>query len=64
MKATDFGCTAFCLANPADAGGRVLMGRNYDFKSNTSAMMVHCGRTGGSRDASQAYERNIHGECI
>lgn len=39
MKAPDFGCTAFCLANPADAGGRVLMGRNYDFKSNTSVLV-------------------------
>ncbi len=27
------------LANPADAGGRVLMGRNYDFKSNTSVLV-------------------------
>ena len=39
IKAPKFGCTAFTLT---DAGDDVHMGRNYDFKNDTSAMLVHC----------------------
>ncbi|MDO5434984.1 MAG: linear amide C-N hydrolase [Clostridia bacterium] len=39
ITAPDFGCTAFTLK--AD-DGKVYMGRNYDFKYDTSAMMCHC----------------------
>lgn len=39
MKAPNFGCTAFTLKEKT---GQVHMGRNYDFKNNTSAMLVHC----------------------
>ena len=37
IKAPDFGCSAFTLQ---EADGNVLMGRNYDFKRDTSAMLV------------------------
>ena len=39
MKAPNFGCTSFSLT---DTDGDVHMGRNYDFKSDTSAMLVYC----------------------
>ena len=39
IKAPDFGCSAFTLQ---EADGNVLMGRNYDFKRDTSAMLVYC----------------------
>lgn len=39
IKVPDFGCSAF-TANGAD--GTVRMGRNYDFRYDTSALMVHC----------------------
>lgn len=35
----DFGCSAFTLEA---ADGNVYMGRNYDFKYDTSAMQVYC----------------------
>ena len=38
IKAPDFGCSAFTLQ---EADGNVLMGRNYDFKRDTSAMLVY-----------------------
>lgn len=38
IKVPQFGCTAFS----ADIGNKVFMGRNYDFKRDTSAMMVKC----------------------
>lgn len=37
MQAPQFGCSAFTLAS----GEGVLMGRNYDFRFDTSAMLVH-----------------------
>ena len=37
MQAPQFGCSAFTLND----GESVLMGRNYDFKLDTSAMLVH-----------------------
>lgn len=39
MKAPNFGCSAFCTKG-TDA--HTLMGRNYDFKNDTSAMLVYC----------------------
>ena len=39
IKAPDFSCTALTLT---DGDGDVHMGRNYDFRRNTSAMMVRC----------------------
>ena len=43
MEAPQFGCSAFTLSN----GEASLMGRNYDFKLDTSAMMVHCAPADG-----------------
>lgn len=39
ITAPDFGCTAFTVKA---ADGRIYMGRNYDFKFDTSAMMCIC----------------------
>lgn len=39
IQAPEFGCTAFTLT---DRNGAVHMGRNYDFRNNTSAMLVCC----------------------
>ena len=36
VEAPKFACSAFC----AEAPGSVLMGRNYDFKDDTSALLV------------------------
>ena len=38
-KAPEFGCSVF---GTGDTDGHVLTGRNYDFKNDTSAMLVHC----------------------
>lgn len=35
----DFGCSAFSIKA---SSGDWLMGRNYDFKNNTSAMLLYC----------------------
>lgn len=51
-----FGCSAFTL-NTAD--GRVLMGRNYDFAANTSAMLVRCKPEGGYASIAFAALSNI-----
>lgn len=45
VKAPDFGCSAFAVSD----GKTALMGRNYDFKYNTSAMLVRCAPAGGYR---------------
>ena len=39
IKTPDFGCSAFTAK---EADGTVRMGRNYDFKYDTSALIVHC----------------------
>ena len=39
MDATDSGCTVFGIADSTT--GNQLVGRNYDFHSDTSAMLVH-----------------------
>ena len=46
IEAPNFGCTAFSLE--AD-DGKVYMGRNYDFKYDTSAMMCYCHPQDGYR---------------
>ena len=44
IKAPNFGCTAFSLT---DTDGDVHMGRNYDFRKDTSAMLVYCAPKNG-----------------
>lgn len=39
MESPKFGCSCFGIT---DANGDVLMGRNYDFKNDTSVMLVRC----------------------
>ncbi len=39
VKTPEFACTAFTLT---DADGSVHMGRNYDFKIDTSALLLYC----------------------
>lgn len=56
MKAPNFGCTAF-TANGGD--GSVFMGRNYDFKNDTSAMLVYCAPKGGYKSVAFAALDNI-----
>ena len=38
LKMPNFGCSAFTMKNPDS----VMMGRNYDFKNDTSSMLVYC----------------------
>ena len=56
MQAPEFGCSAFTL----NAGDQVLMGRNYDFKLDTSAMLVHCAPKGGYESIAFAALDNVH----
>lgn len=39
MTAPDFGCSSFQLQS---ADGNYYMGRNYDFRTDTSGMLVYC----------------------
>ena len=56
IKAPDFGCSAFTLQ---EADGNVLMGRNYDFKRDTSAMLVYCEPKDGYKSVAFAALDNI-----
>lgn len=56
LKAPSFGCTAFQLT---EQSGDVLMGRNYDFKKNTSAMLVYCAPKDGYRSVAFAALDNV-----
>ncbi len=51
-----FGCSAFCLKDTSDG---VLTGRNYDFRHDTSAMMVHCRPKGGYGSVAFADLENL-----
>lgn len=55
MKAPDFGCTAFT----AQGTDGTLMGRNYDFKRDTSALMVRCSPADGYRSIAFAALNNV-----
>ena len=56
IKLPDFGCTAFTLT---DSGGNVHMGRNYDFKNDTSAMLVYCNPKNGYKSMAFAALDNV-----
>ena len=56
IKAPHFGCTAFTMTG---ADGSVRMGRNYDFKNNTSAMLVYCTPKDGYKSVAFAALDNI-----
>ncbi len=57
MKAPNFGCSAFCTQG---ADGHTLMGRNYDFKNDTSAMLVYCTPKDGYASVAFAALDNIN----
>lgn len=52
----DFGCSAFTLQ---EADGDILMGRNYDFRRDTSAMLVYCEPENGYKSVGFAALDNI-----
>lgn len=56
IKAPNYGCTAFTLkANDGD----IYMGRNYDFKKDTSAMLVYCTPKSGYKSVAFAALDNV-----
>ncbi len=55
MQAPQFGCSAFTLS----AKDKSLMGRNYDFKLDTSTMMVHCAPADGYESIGFAALNNL-----
>lgn len=57
MEVPSFGCSAFCITNTDDD---VLMGRNYDFKKSTSAMLVYCAPKDGYKSVAFADLNNVH----
>lgn len=56
MKAPNFGCSAFTLPT---ADGHILMGRNYDFKNDSSAMLVYTTPKDGYKSVALAALDNI-----
>ena len=56
IKAPNFGCTAFSLT---DTDGDVHMGRNYDFRKDTSAMLVYCDPKNGYKSIAFAALDNV-----
>lgn len=52
----DFGCSAFTLQ---EADGDILMGRNYDFRRDTSALLVYCEPEDGYKSVGFAALDNI-----
>ncbi len=56
LKAPAFGCTAFTVR---DTESGVHMGRNYDFKNDTSAMLVYCAPKDGYRSVAFAALDNV-----
>ncbi len=56
IKAPKFGCTAF---NLTDTDGDVHMGRNYDFKLDTSSMLVYCAPKDGYKSLAFAALDNV-----
>ena len=56
MKAPNYGCSAFATVSD----GNILMGRNYDFKNDTSAMLVYCTPKDGYASVAFAALDNIN----
>ena len=55
VEAPKFACSAFC----AEAPSSVLMGRNYDFKDDTSALLVRTHPKGGYASISFSALNNL-----
>ena len=56
INVPDYGCTSFTLT---DTDGDVNMGRNSDFRTDTSAMMVYCTPKDGYKSVAFAALDNI-----
>lgn len=56
FKAPNFGCSSFTIQYE---NGEVHMGRNYDFKTNTSAMLVHTSPKNGYESVAFAALSNL-----
>lgn len=56
IEVPSFGCTAFTLT---DAEGETHMGRNYDFKNDTSAMLVYTAPKDGYKSVAFAALNNV-----
>ena len=57
MEAPDFSCSAFGIKT---TDGDNVMGRNYDFRYNSSAMLVYCAPDGGYKSVAFAALDNIN----
>lgn len=51
IEPQDYSCSVFSIT---DTEGKVLMGRNYDFDVDTSALVVNCAPAGGYRSVATA----------
>lgn len=60
INVPDYGCTSFTLT---DTDGDVHMGRNYDFRKDTSAMMVYCAPKDGYQSVAFAALDNVSATC-
>ncbi len=56
IKAPDFSCSAFGITT---TDGDNIMGRNYDFRYDTSAMLVYCAPEGGYKSVAFAALDNV-----
>lgn len=56
IKAPNYGCTAFTVKA---LDGDIYMGRNYDFKKDTSAMLVYCTPKDGYKSVAFAALDNV-----
>lgn len=56
MKSPDFSCSAFGIQT---TDGDNIMGRNYDFRYNTSAMLVYCAPEDGYKSVAFAALDNV-----
>lgn len=61
IEAPSFGCTAFTLI---DTDGDVHMGRNYDFKNDTSALVVYCTPKNGYQSVALAALDNVNANAL
>lgn len=59
MEAPSFSCSAFSMTT---ANGNNLMGRNYDFKKDTSAMLVRCSPKNGYKSIAFAALNNVNAD--
>ncbi len=57
IKVPSFGCSAY---RTEDVAGNILMGRNYDFRLDTSCLMVRCEPKDGYRSVAFAALDNIN----